>query len=257
MFDTYMRIELPDGTVTPGNIDYRQEPKKLNIDNIDLSNDRVLDIAANDGFWSFWSESRGCKDVLAIDVDDYSKYDWGHFIPDINQINQDHKDKNFYKIREILGSSVKREKLSVYDLSSEKNGMFDLVFCYGLIYHLRHPLLAIDKIYSVCRSTAILRTFTVNYNTLAPISMFYEDDVCNGFTNWNGPNISCVLHWMKNSGFKYFFIEVKYIQKHGMITFCGCKNKDKYYDLLKMSPNYCQIGDDFFINARNKIKDKL
>src|SRR3546814_13626686 len=72
-----MKVPLPDGTFSNGLIDYNHVPKELGIHDLDLSGKRVLDIAANDGFWTFWAESRGAEDLLAIDIDGFKEYDWG------------------------------------------------------------------------------------------------------------------------------------------------------------------------------------
>src|SRR6478672_13747497 len=73
----YMKVPLGDGTFTNGRIDYTAHPAMLGLDGIDLCGLRVLDIAANDGYWSFWAEERGAE-VMAIDVDGFDGYDWGH-----------------------------------------------------------------------------------------------------------------------------------------------------------------------------------
>src|SRR3546814_14588202 len=72
-----MKVPLPDVTFSNGLIDYNHVPKELGIHALDLSGKRVLDIAANDGFWTFWAESRGAEDLLAIDIDGFQESDWG------------------------------------------------------------------------------------------------------------------------------------------------------------------------------------
>src|SRR3546814_16211129 len=72
-----MKVPLPDGTFSNGLIDYNHVPKELGIHDLDLSGKRVLDIAANDGFWTLWAESRGAEDLLAIDMHGIKEYDWG------------------------------------------------------------------------------------------------------------------------------------------------------------------------------------
>ena len=53
--------------------------------------------------------------------------------------------------RELLGSSATLEQVSVYDLSPETVGEFDVVVCGSLLLHLRDPLRALNAIRSVCR----------------------------------------------------------------------------------------------------------
>jgi tRNA (mo5U34)-methyltransferase len=252
----YMIIDLPDGTSTTGQIDYRQYPKLLNIDTIDLTGDRVLDIAANDGFWSFWAEKRGAS-VMAIDVDTAEGCDWGYNLPDFSKFPPLDRSDNFNELKEIFKSKVERRKLSIYDLVKTDVGIFDLVLIYGLVYHLRHPLLAIDRARNVCKSTMIVRTLIVNNDSNVPMSLFFEDDVFSGITNWSAPNMSGMLHWLKNAGFNYFFVEKKSFNKYAWLTFCACVSNDKYCRRFRESNNLIEIKEEYFANAKLEIQKSL
>jgi len=37
-----------------------------------------------------------------------------------------------------------------------------MVFFFGVLYHLRHPLLALEKILSVCTGTLLMQTYSIN-----------------------------------------------------------------------------------------------
>jgi len=114
----------------------------------DLTGMTVLDIGAWDGFFSFEFERRGAKRVLAIDT-------WqGDGLPLL---------ETFLFARQQLRSNVDHLRLDAHDVSPEKIGTFDLVFCAGLLYHLRHPLLALEKIRQVTGERLILET-----NSLIP-----------------------------------------------------------------------------------------
>ena len=90
----------------------------------------VLNIGAWDGFFSFEAEKRGAKRVVAYDLHPPDYY-------------------GFALAKELLGSQVKYIQGGVYDLSPEAVGTFDVVFFFGVFYHLRYPLLALDRIWSV------------------------------------------------------------------------------------------------------------
>lgn len=133
----YHKIDL-GGIVTPGwaplCVDAYQFPK-------DLTGKRVLDVGAFDGFWTFEALKRGAKEVLAID--DFS---------DLHVLGVP-KDRprwaTFDLCREVLGYSeqqCQREEMSVYDAIEEKVGRFDIVLFYGVLYHCRYPLLALDTL---------------------------------------------------------------------------------------------------------------
>ncbi|MEE9452355.1 MAG: class I SAM-dependent methyltransferase [Gammaproteobacteria bacterium] len=107
----------------------------------DLSGKTVLDIGAWDGFFSFEFEKRGAQ-VLAIDT-----YAW-----DQGGIN------NFLHAREKLNSNVQYKRLDVHDLDPKDVGQFDIVFFAGVLYHLRNPLLALDRIRSVTKERLICET---------------------------------------------------------------------------------------------------
>ncbi|MEQ8508350.1 MAG: DUF1698 domain-containing protein [Rhodospirillaceae bacterium] len=144
----YHHIELTDGITTPGwapiDIDTYGIPT-------DLTGKRVLDIGAWDGFWTFEALKRGASEVLAID--DFSD----HLDLNIKRTAWD----TFDLCRDALGyrdNQCQRQEMTVYDLSPETVGMFDVVFFFGTLYHLRYPLLALDKISSVCRETVFIES---------------------------------------------------------------------------------------------------
>jgi tRNA (mo5U34)-methyltransferase len=55
--------------------------------------------------------------------------------------------------RELLGSRVEYQVANVYDLTAADLGTFDIILFLGVIYHLRHPLLALDRLREVCSGT--------------------------------------------------------------------------------------------------------
>src|SRR3546814_11301835 len=85
------------------------------------------------------------------------------------------------------------------------DGLFDLIFNFGLLYHLRHPLLALDKTRAVCRGAMILETHVVNAFGNLPASLFYRRDELVTSTNWTGPNDSPVVNWRMEAGSPYVF----------------------------------------------------
>jgi tRNA (mo5U34)-methyltransferase len=104
----------------------------------DLTGKSVLDIGAWDGYFSFEFERRGAKRVLAID-----SFTWDE------QRAAPRGLECFLLAREFFNSKVDHKRLDVHDLSPDAIGTFDLVFCAGVLYHMRHPLLGLEKIRSV------------------------------------------------------------------------------------------------------------
>jgi SAM-dependent methyltransferase len=106
------------------------------LEGADLNGKRVLDIGADAGGFSFFFEDCGAK-VMAIDPMD----------PSLN---------GFSVVHSIRKSSVEYHRASVYELSPDRFGCFDVVLFMAVLMHLRHPLLALERINSVCKPGSIL-----------------------------------------------------------------------------------------------------
>ncbi|MBD0320955.1 MAG: DUF1698 domain-containing protein, partial [Gemmatimonadetes bacterium] len=94
----------------------------------DLSGKSVLDVGCNAGFYSMEMKRRGAARVVGIDSEDLY-LNQARFATAVNGM----QDIEFHK-------------MSVYDVAAlgEK---FDFVIFMGVLYHLRHPLLALDLIH--------------------------------------------------------------------------------------------------------------
>jgi tRNA (mo5U34)-methyltransferase len=190
------RIEVGYGLVTPGHhgdIHHPTGDKNL-LGNMrlpeNLTGKSVLDIGAWDGFYSFEAERRGARRVLAIDNFYRGKQEGSG-------------SQGFEVAKEILNSKVEFRKAGVYDLNPEEFGMFDVVLCLGVLYHLRHPLLGMERIYSVTKEMLILETHYDPYHLGKPLAVFYENNETNDdVTTWWGFNESGLLALLRAAGFK-------------------------------------------------------
>ena len=251
-----MTTELPDGTVIKGRVDHRPHIKRLNLDELDIKGANMLDIAANDGFWSFWARGKGAN-VTAIDVDKFEDYDWGWEIPKNSGLNFSFdKSDNFKELNDkyFKYSDIRREKLSVYDIG-KLNDKFEIIFNYGLMYHLRHPLLALDKIRQNCSDEYCM----INYSTITdnklgvPYSIFLKDNALDrAHTNWNLINTDCMVSMMKDSGFKHIFTEKTYYNKTVFPKiFIGCS--DKYFKHFSKNKNLVHHTDECFKKLNEEV----
>jgi tRNA (mo5U34)-methyltransferase len=198
----YHQIEIRPGIVTPGINDSTNTLHRLDLP-ARCDGLRVLDIGARDGFFAFELERRGAE-VVAIDYIDPSA-------------------SGFAVARELLGSAVECAVCNVYDLDPERHGTFDIVLFLGLLYHLRDPLLALDRIWGVCRpdATLVLETQLLDnallveggqFRTLAEIDpllrnaclmQFYPGESLNGDpSNYWAPNAACVRGLLDAAGFE-------------------------------------------------------
>lgn len=134
----YHIISLPEGLVTPGNprLVPQQDLVMRNLAALQLDGRRVLDVGCRDGLFSFAAERHGASEVIGIDND---------LSPGATEFLIPH-----------LKSKVKMYEMNVLDLSPSTFGMFDVVICAGLLYHLRYPFHALRIIRSVLHTGATL-----------------------------------------------------------------------------------------------------
>jgi tRNA (mo5U34)-methyltransferase len=176
----YHRIELAPGVVTPG---INDSPHVLGVlDDIGLPRDltglRVLDLGCRDGFFAFEAERRGAREVVGVDYCDPAK-------------------TGFNIAAEILASRVSYRVLNVYDISPQTLGKFDVVLFLGLLYHLRDPLLALDRIRAMQEPGGLLFAETQLsqerevLDSPLPLWQFFAGAALNGdATNRWAPNLA-------------------------------------------------------------------
>lgn len=152
----YHTIELPGGVVTPGYFDHRGLVPFYGLPER-LDGRRAMDVGCFDGYWTFELERRGAT-VIALDAPRYSSYDLpGDAVEVLLQEGLDEDTgAGFELAKEALGSSAERLPLSVYDLSPETAGVFDLVHVGDLLLHLARPLEALRRVRSVTRGRLVL-----------------------------------------------------------------------------------------------------
>jgi len=187
----FHRVELRSGLTTPGWSDPRKD--KLPFFGIpeDLTGKRVLDVGCAEGFFSFEAERRGAREVVAIDS-----------FPD--------SVRRFNICRAALGSRVTPHLCNVYELSRDTFGTFDVVFFFGVLYHLRHPLLALSAIREVCTGTMLMQTaiHEVQGESDVPLAKFHPFGMQSGPkgelydpTVFWLPNRACVKALVESAGF--------------------------------------------------------
>jgi tRNA (mo5U34)-methyltransferase len=121
---------------------------------------------------------------------------------------------------QVTGHEIEFRKLSVYDVGA-LGERFDLVLFMGVLYHLRHPLLALDLIYEhVARDLFVFQSMQRGSLEVDPIQEnytfwqtehfdrpgypkmhFIEHRYANDPTNWWAPNAACVEAMLRSAGF--------------------------------------------------------
>ncbi|MDP8981313.1 MAG: DUF1698 domain-containing protein [Acidobacteriota bacterium] len=184
----YHSFEWPDGSATEGvqRMEHQRDRWKRFTLPEDLTGKRVLDIGAWDGWFSFEAERRGAC-VTAVDCVE---------VP------------NFLEAHRRLNSAVDYRIMDVYDLPGAGLGKFDYVFFLGVLYHVKHPLLALEIVCALTEETAFVDSFVTDAETWRehvdelPRLEFYETDELGGFLdNWFGPSVSCVQAMCRAAGF--------------------------------------------------------
>lgn len=179
----YHSIELPDGGVIEGLQSLDQQRERLRQFPIpeDLTGKRVLDVGAWDGWFSFEMERRGAE-VLAVDSA---------------------KNTRLLEARQLLGSRIDYQIADICRLTAKDVGTFDIVLFFGVLYHLKHPLLALENVCGLCRDMACIESFVTDADPhVLPLMEFYETTELRGQAdNWVGPNLSCLLAFCRTAGF--------------------------------------------------------
>jgi tRNA (mo5U34)-methyltransferase len=117
------QVPLRDGRVTPGQIPiYTLEGRYL-FDTLDFQGKSILDVGCWDGYFSFMAEKRGARRVVALDN---PAFRWGG-------------QEGFLFLHDHFQSAVEWREGTVYQLPPET---YDIVLCYGVLYHLSDPLAA-------------------------------------------------------------------------------------------------------------------
>ena len=178
------RIDLGKGIITPGVTDCKAKLAYSHLPDR-MDNLRVLDIGAWDGWWSFLCEHRGAREVVALDT-------WGF----------DTGRRGFDLARKTLRSNVIAANLDVHRITQQKLGDFDLVLCLGALHHFKSPLVALERIFSVCAGKLILETHLDMLEVERPACAFYEHaEAYNDPTTRWGPNALCVEAWLRRAAF--------------------------------------------------------
>lgn len=195
----YHTIDLGNGIVTPGIYDHRPYLDFYGIPS-DLKGKRVLDIGTASGFFAFEFEKRGAM-VVATELANWWEHDFG---PDYKidkplEVLQNYLHEAFNLAKKLLNSQVERVLINIYDISIEKIGPFDLVFCSSLLLHLTDPIKALWNIRKVTKGLSIIATAIQPEEDPLPQALFIGKS--HGDTWWL-PNKACLIEMVKSAGFR-------------------------------------------------------
>ncbi len=107
--------------------------------------------------------------------------------------------------RDLLDSKIEYTVADISRVSSKDLGRFDIVLFMGVLYHLKHPLLALENVCEMTDDLACIESYVIDDGRdlrAPPVMEFYESRELRGqFDNWCGPNTSCLLAMARAAGF--------------------------------------------------------
>jgi tRNA (mo5U34)-methyltransferase len=183
-------FKFDDGEEINGAIPYKTlKDREKYLDLVDFSNKSILDIGCWDGYYSAYASKRGASYVTGIDIGPWGNDTW--------------QNKFDYVMGKTGCNNVCRHNLSVYDASGPKLSIpFDIVMFMGVLYHLKHPLLALENVRKVTGKTLILETHVSCSELNYPAMKFYPGtELNNDASNWWSPNIQCLEDMLRCVGF--------------------------------------------------------
>ena len=167
----------------------------------DLRGRTVLDVGCNAGFYSIEMKRRGADRVVGVDSDE-AYLTQARFAA------------------EVSGVDIDLVRMSVYEVADLRE-RFDIVLFMGVLYHLRHPLLALDLLHEhVVGDTLVFQSMQRGALEVAKLSPdypfeetrifddpgyprlhFVENRYTGDPTNWWIPNRACAEAMLRSSGF--------------------------------------------------------
>lgn len=168
----------------------------------DMTGRTVLDVGCNAGFYSLEMKRRGASRVVGIDTEDMYLAQ-ARFAAEVND------------------ADIEFHKLSVYEVG-QLGERFDFVIFMGVLYHLRHSLLALDLLYEhVVGDTMLFQSMQRGSTDVEPVEPdypfwneeifdrpgfprmhFIENRYAHDITNWWVPNRACAEAMLRSAGFK-------------------------------------------------------
>ena len=220
----------------------------------DLSGKSVLDVGCNAGFYSVEAKRRNAARVVGVDA-----------------MRREIMQASF--VRRALGLDIEFRAMSVYDLSAASVGRFDVTLALGLIYHLKHLVLGLEKLAAVTKDTLIVETALLpkGSRVLEAVSRRQAEYVVGGLRrplhaigwvenpaeaaeasyNWFLPSLDGAVALLKAVGFR----DVSVFEVHGDRAVIVCRDPDSTVESgaagalsanlqLIDGPEACRAGDD-------------
>lgn len=259
----FHRIDLGDGIFTKTEsvmgepVDHPRESWEVIRQCLpeDLSNKSVLDVGCNGGFYCVEAKRRGAGRVLGVD-------------------GQRQHVRQALFVRKVLGLELEFRRFSVYDLNPETVGRFDITLALGLVYHLKHLVFALERLYDVTNELLIIESAIIPpeqtpesfvqplgeiRQTLHPI--FYAENPAESkeqVYNWFLPSPAALQALLQNTGFDE--VEIFSVVRDRAVLVCrkaAGRSQPTVADYVATlafahdkPPTICQPGDELTFRIR-------
>jgi tRNA (mo5U34)-methyltransferase len=189
----------------------------------DVRGKSVLDIGAWDGKFSFEAERAGAARVVALD-----HYVWrldaaarqAYYdecaaegrLPDGDRVDNGFLGegtpgkRGFDLVHTYLDSRVEAVVDDFTTMDVDQLGRFDVVFYFGVLYHMVDPIHALKRLLRVTDGVAVIETAGVRvpgYAGHGLINFFAGDGLNNDFGNWFAPSAAALTAMCRAAGFRH------------------------------------------------------
>jgi tRNA (mo5U34)-methyltransferase len=213
---------LDDGLVTKGHCPPRPILSSSQV-MPDVRNKSVLDIGAWDGKYSFLAESAGASRVVALDhyvwrlnpaarQAYYDECQSKGILPDANMIDRGFLvddaapgKRGFDLAHEYLGSRVEAVIDDFMLMDLDALGTFDVVFYFGVLYHMVNPLEALRRLRRVTNEVAVIETAGISvpaFSDRCLINFYPGPELSGDYGNWFAPSTAALVGMCRSAGFR-------------------------------------------------------
>ena len=202
----------------------------------DVSGQTVLDVGCNAGFYAIEMKRRGAGRVLGID-------------------SQRDLIRQARFVRDVLELEIDYQRKSVYDLDPAVMGQFDITLALGLIYHCKHLVLALEKLFLITRCLLVLET-AIYPPEKTPPSFEYDEggqrptlhpmayvenrpEAKEAVYNWFLPSPAALTALLRNIGFDHIQILPIAASDRAVIS---CRKNQPFPDSRSISYLGCMLS---------------
>jgi tRNA (mo5U34)-methyltransferase len=218
-------IDLGDGLVTKGDSPSSQI---IAAAMPDVAGKSVLDIGAWDGKYSYEAERAGASRVVALDhyvwrldpgarQEYYDQCEREGILPDPDMVDNGFLVTDglpgrggFDLLHEYLDSSVEPMVDDFTTMDLDALGTFDVVFYFGVLYHMVDPINSLKRVRKVAKEVAVIETaatYVHGYEDSSLVEFYAGDELHSDYGNWFAPNAVALRGMCRAAGFRQ--VEIK------------------------------------------------